>query len=83
MVMQMTAPTLREQTAKINALRIWLIRLEAQNLGTLLGNIADRLEAELLTIEDALGAEADALEPLTFRPTGAQWLAGLTTEMMK
>ena len=71
------ADRLREQVDRLMALRTWLMRVEVHSKGAL-SEIANRLESEIVSVEEAIDAAADRLDPPPVRYTGQQWLAGLT-----
>lgn len=71
------ATRLREQVDRLMALRHWLMRVEVNSNGAL-SEIANRLESEIVSVEEAIDAAADRLDPPPVRVTGQQWISGLT-----
>lgn len=76
------ATRLREQCDKIMAIRHWLTRIETLNHCGV-ADMANRLESELLNVEDEIAAAADRLDPPPTRITGQQWIAGLTVPVVR
>jgi hypothetical protein len=71
------ATRLREQVDRLMALRTWLMRVEVNSNGAL-SDIANRLESEIVSVEEAIDAAADRLDPPPARFSGQQWIAGLS-----
>ena len=71
------ADRLREQVDRLMSLRTWLMRVEVHSNGAL-SEIANRLESEIVSVEEAIDAAADRLDPPPVRFSGQQWIAGLT-----
>lgn len=79
--MNAEANRLREQCDQIMQIRHMLIAWEARAAKHEMRAIAakcDEIEGWLLNIEDEIALAADRLDPPPMRPTGQQWLAGLT-----
>ena len=76
------AERLREQGYKLEAIRTWLQRVEGTAMTdgwVTMAAMANRVESEILTVEDAIMASADRLDPPPTRITGQAWIRGLVT----
>jgi hypothetical protein len=76
------AERLREQGYKLEAIRTWLQRVEGTAMTdgwVTMAAMANRVESEILTVEDAIMECADCLDPPPTRITGQAWIRGLVT----
>jgi SpoU rRNA methylase family enzyme len=80
------AERLREQAYRLEAIRTWLQRVEGTAMTdgwVTMAAMANRVESEILIVEDAIAETADRLDPPPTRLTGQAWIRGLSVPVVR